>query len=161
MNSDWWFGHKWSSARSGDTPIEVSWDGGSACGVLYTDSSPLTTSAFRARFPLRIDMVHAAWSGEMVMSTTTCELDVDVEENSTRLVRPGDITWDAKVGEVCLVYGDAECRLPSGPNTVVVIGSLTTNPDSLAELCQSIRFTGVKSVTFDDPNPNPKGTDHE
>jgi hypothetical protein len=140
---DWWFQRQWSDFRRGAQPVTLRWDGGSATGTLYDEGAAVTAGAVLNALPLRIPLVHVAWSGEMCMSVESYDLDVPDAENSVRLVRPGDLTWDPKFGELCVVYGTAECRLPSGPNTVVVFGSLDTGLEELAQFGRARRFEGV------------------
>ena len=140
---DWWFERSWNSFRHGTTAATLEWDTGTADAVLYDTGVPQTVKGFRAALPIEMPFVHAAWSGEMVMGTATLDCGALKPENHTRLVRPGDLTWDPKFGELCVTYGDAECRLPSGPNTVVVFGQVTRNLEGLAEFCRARRFMGA------------------
>lgn len=145
----WWFQAKWSDFRRGTSQLRLTWAGGSAIAQLFDEGVPRTAEGVARLLPLTIPMVHVAWSGEMLMGTTTHELGFATAENDVRLVRPGDLTWDPKVGEIGLVYGDAECRLPSGPNTVVVFASITDGLDELGVFGRSRRFEGVGEVTIE------------
>ena len=77
------------------------------------------------------------------MSTKPFNIPATKEENRTRLPRPGDLTWDPKFGEICFVYGTAEARLPSGPNTLVVYAQVNEGLEELARFCAARRFEGV------------------
>ncbi len=140
---DWWFQRRFSDFRRGGLRVGLRWEGGSAEGVLYDAGAPRTAAAVLRVLPLRIPVVHVAWSGEMCMGAESYDLGVGEAENEVRLVRPGDLTWDPKVGEICFVYGDAECRLPSGPNTVVVFGAILEGLPALAEFGRARRFHGI------------------
>jgi hypothetical protein len=140
---DWWFERRFGGFRRGERRIRLRWEGGSASGVLYDEGAPLTAMALWEALPLRIPVVHVAWSGEMCMGTEACDLAVQDPENQVRLVRPGDLTWDHKFGELCFVYGEAECRLPAGPNAVVVFGALREGLQELAEFGRARRFHGI------------------
>jgi hypothetical protein len=140
---DWWFQRRFGDFRQGERGVRLRWEQGSATGVLYDEGAPRTAAAIWAALPLRVPVVHVAWSGEMCMGTQAYDLGVAEPENQVRLVRPGDLTWDHKFGELCFVYGDAECRLPSGPNTVVVFGSLREGLEDLAEFGRGRRFHGI------------------
>jgi hypothetical protein len=139
----WWFQRRWSDFRRGSRRIVLAWDDGRADGVLYDEGVPATAAGVAAVLPLALSVVHVAWSGEMCMSTSTTDIGVTEQENEVRLVRPGDLTFDPKFGELGFVYGDAECRLPSGPNTVVVYGALEANLEGFAAWCRRRRFEGV------------------
>lgn len=145
----WWFQRAWSDFRRGTARARLSWDGGSAPVLLYDEGAPRTAAAVRAALPLRTEVVNTAWSGEMLMATETFDLASGAEENSVRLVRPGDLTWDPKYGEICVVYGDAECRLPSGPNTVTVFGQVTGGLEGLAAFGRGRRFHGAGALRLD------------
>jgi hypothetical protein len=145
----WWWRERWEDLRGGDTtPIAIAWDGGAAAAVLFDAGVPRTAAAVLAALPLRVPVVHVAWSGEMVMSTRTYELGVE-RENAVRLPRPGDLTWDPAVGELAFAYGTAECRLPSGENNVVVYGAIVEGLDAFAEFCRRRRFEGVAELRID------------
>jgi hypothetical protein len=143
LADDWWFQRRFGDFRRGVRGVRLRWEGGSAQGVLYDEGAPSTAAAIWDVLPLRIPVVHVAWSGEMCMGAESYELGVEEPENAVRLVRPGDLTWDHKFGELCFVYGDAECRLPSGPNTVVVFGSIREGLAELAEFGRARRFHGI------------------
>jgi hypothetical protein len=145
----WWFQRQWSDFRRGTAEIVISWPDGSARALLYTDGVPETAAAFKAALPLEASLVHVAWSGEMVMGTQTYDFGPGHAENEVRLVRPGDLTWDSKYGELGLVYGTAECRLPSGPNCVTVFGSVIEGADALAAFCRARRFEGSGMLRFE------------
>lgn len=142
----WWFQRTWNDFRRGIARARLSWDGGSAGVLLYDEGVPRTAAAVRAALPLRTQVVNTAWSGEMLMATETFGLAAGAAENAVRLVRPGDLTWDGKYGEICVVYGDAECRLPSGPNTVTVFGQVTDNLEGLAAFGRRRRFHGAGAL---------------
>ncbi len=150
---DWWFQRRFADFRRGERAVRLRWEGASATGVLYDEGVPRTAAAVLRALPLRIPVVHVAWSGEMCMGAESYALDRDEPavgglavgepENAVRLVRPGDLAWDPKCGEICFVYGDAECRLPSGPNTVVVFGTIREGLAQLAEFGRARRFHGI------------------
>jgi hypothetical protein len=133
-------------------PIEVQFDGVEAHGVLFDLGVPVTVAAFRSHLPLSIPVVHVAWSGDMVMGATQLDLDVSQQEDFTRLPRPGDLGYDPKFRELTVTYGTAECRLPSGPNTVSVIGQITEHLGELAAFCRRRRFEGVGELRFRERN---------
>jgi hypothetical protein len=142
----WWFTRHFSDFRRGERKVRLRWEGGSAAGALYDAGAPLTAQAVWELLPLRIPVVHVAWSGEMCMGVESYDLGITRPENEVRLVRPGDLTWDPKFGELCFVYGDAECRLPTGPNSVVVFGALHDGLPELAKFGRARRFEGVADI---------------
>jgi hypothetical protein len=146
---NWWFQQHWSDFRHGDGEVHVRWSGGNAKARLYTGGVPATAAGFQQALPLEADVVHVAWSGEMVMATERFTFGPTHAENDVRLVRPGDLTWDAKYGELGVVYGTAECRLPSGPNCVTVFGSVFENAEGLAAFCRARRFEGLGRLHFE------------
>jgi hypothetical protein len=147
MSDTWWWRERWESFRTGSVPLRLAWKGGQASAVLYDEGVPETVAAVRRALPLEVPVVHVAWSGEMVMSATSYELKAP-RENAVRLPRPGDLTWDPDAGELAFAYGTAECRLPSGENTVVVYGSIVEGLDELVEFCWRRRFEGVGTLTL-------------
>jgi hypothetical protein len=83
----------------------------------------------------------------MVMSARSYDLGAP-RENAVRLPRPGDLTWDPDAGELAFAYGTAECRLPSGENTVVVFGSIVEGLEEFVEFCWRRRFEGVGTLAL-------------
>jgi hypothetical protein len=84
----------------------------------------------------------------MVMSTVAYDLPANEPENHVRLVRPGDLAWDPKFGELSVTYGTAEARLPSGPNTLVVYGQIVEGLDAFAAFGRARRFEGLGRITM-------------
>lgn len=84
----------------------------------------------------------------MVMSAVQIPLGVENKENRTRLPRPGDICYDPECAELTITYDAAEARLPSGSNTLVVIGSMESNLDSFGNWARNRRFFGQGEVVL-------------
>jgi len=143
----WWWQQRWEGFRRGERRIALAWDGGRATAVLYDAGVPQTAAAVLAALPLEIPVVHVAWSGEMVMSALPHELGAP-RENAVRLPHPGDLTWDPAAGELAFSYGTAECRLPSGENTVVVYGTILDGLPAFADFCRRRRFDGLGRLTL-------------
>jgi hypothetical protein len=143
----WWWRERWEGFRRGSKPISISWEGGLAQAVLFDEGVPQTADAVSRILPLEVPVVHVAWSGEMVMSASAYDLNAP-RENTVRLPRPGDLTWDPDADELAFAYGASECRLPSGENTVVVYGSIVQGMDAFAEFCWRRRFEGVGTLTL-------------
>lgn len=139
----WYWEEHWSRARRGSTEVVLEWDGGESSGLLFEAGAPRTVAGVLDLLPLAIPVVHAIWSGDMVMSAERYPLGFAEKENETRLPRVGDISWDPRYGEIAFTYGTAECRMPSGANTVVVFGSLTSALEEFGTYCRERRFEGV------------------
>jgi hypothetical protein len=143
-SDSWYWEKRWASFRQGTASIRLEWETGEARATIYDIGVPLTSSAILGALPIFVPVVHAAWSGDMLMSTRPYEIDATKFENEVRLVRPGDLTWDPKFGELAFTYGTAECRLPTGPNTLVVYGSIAGDGlEGFAEFARRRRFDGV------------------
>jgi hypothetical protein len=128
--------------RRGQMRMLLEWSGGSAEALLFDEGVPRTTGALVRSMPLTVPVIHAAWSGDMLMSTHAIDLGIEEFENNVRLVRPGDLTWDPKFGELAFTYGTAECRIPAGPNTLVVYGYVVSGLDAFATYGRARRFEG-------------------
>jgi hypothetical protein len=124
----------------------LEWEGGRAAATLYEEGVPKTVAALLERLPLVVPVVHVAWSGDMLMSSRAFDLGITEEENAVRLVRPGDLSWDPKFGELAFTYGTAECRLPSGPNTVVVYASIYQGLQEFSSFGRARRFEGLGEI---------------
>jgi hypothetical protein len=146
QSQDWYWQKRWTSFRSGTTRIALEFENKTATALLYEEGVPKTVGALLARLPLSVPVVHVAWSGDMVMSTQSYDIGSPEMENQVRLVRPGDLSWDPKFGEFAFTYGTAECKLPSGPNTVVVFGAIVEGLEAFAEYAHRRRFEGVGEV---------------
>jgi hypothetical protein len=147
--SDTWYWEKtWSDFRRGDKKLTLEWDGGMASVDLFNTGVPATAKALLAHLPVELPMVHVAWSGDMVMSARANPIGVTEHEHHVRLVRPGDLAYDPKFGEFTVTYGTAEARLPSGPNTLVVLGQITDGLEAFAAWGRARRFEGVGNLIF-------------
>lgn len=149
-SESWWYQQRWGGFRTGSTRVRISWDSGYATAMLYDAGVACTVHGFVQVLPLSVPVVHVAWSGEMVMGTETYDFGPRHAENEVRLVQPGDVTWDPKFGELCFTYGTAECKLPSGPNTVVVFGAIEAGLDAFAHFCRRRRFEGMGLLRVDE-----------
>ena len=145
----WYWQRTWDYFRHGDARVRLIWPGGEGVLRLYDAGVPDTVAAFLDRLPLDLPVVHVAWSGDMVMGAEAVPLAIAAEENRVRLVRPGDLAYDPKHGEVTLTYGTAEARLPSGPNTLTVIGTLCQGLPAFALWARARRFEGVGTLRFE------------
>ncbi len=149
MHAENWYWQKtWSDFRRGNTLVRMEWDGRAADILIYDVGVPETSAAFLEKLPIELPVVHVAWSGDMLMGAKPVSLGVEKEENLTRLVRPGDVAFDPKYNEITVTYGTAEARLPSGPNTLTVFGSLTSGLEEFAQWARARRFEGVGLITF-------------
>ena len=135
--------------REGDQAIRLSWAGGSASGSMYNIGVPTTSQAISDLLPLTIPVIHAAWSGDMLMSAAPVPVAAAEWENRVRLVRPGDITWDPDFGEVAISYGTAEARLPTGAHSLVVFGYLSEGLKELYDFGKARRYEGLDEVRLE------------
>lgn len=149
MQAESWYWQKtWSDFRRGTRRLSMDWAGGHAEILVYDDGVPKTAAALLAKLPVELPMVHVAWSGDMLMGAHSVPIGFNEAENLTRLVRPGDVAFDPKYDEITVTYGTAEARLPSGPNTLTVFGSVVTGLDEFGRWARARRFEGVGVVKF-------------
>lgn len=142
----WYWDQHFNSSRKGSRGVVLEWEGGRAEGVLFDVGAPRTAGAVAEVLPLTIPVIHAIWSGDMIMSTKSFDLGFREKENEVRLPRVGDLSWDPNFGELAFTHGTAECRMPTGFNTVVVYGSLHSGLDELAAFGRARRFEGLGEV---------------
>lgn len=149
MQAESWYWQKtWSDFRRGTRRVAMNWEGGRAEIVVYEEGVPRTTAAILAKLPIELPMVHVAWSGDMLMGAHSVPIGCSEAENLTRLVRPGDVAFDPKYDEITVTYGTAEARLPSGPNTLTVFGSVVDGLEAFGRWARARRFEGVGVVKF-------------
>jgi hypothetical protein len=139
----WYWERTWNDFRRGEVDVPLTWDGGAAVVRIFDQGVPVTANALLAKLPIEVPVVHVAWSGDMVMSTRQYDIGVRELENHVRLMRPGDVAFDARYGEITATYGTAEARLPSGPNTLTVFGTISRGLDSFAVWARARRFEGL------------------
>lgn len=150
MEAESWYWQKtWSDFRRGTRRIAMNWEGGRAEVLVYEEGVPKTAAAILARLPIELPMVHVAWSGDMLMGARSVPIGCNEAENQTRLVRPGDVAFDPKYDEITVTYGTAEARLPSGPNTLTVFGTVAVGLDEFARWARARRFEGVGTVKLE------------
>jgi hypothetical protein len=148
--ADWFYEKKWNNFRAGNRLAVLRWQTGTASVLLYDKGAPKTVQAVLRLLPITMPMIHAAWSGEMLMAAKSYEIDQSAYENEVRLVRPGDLGWDPKFGELTVTYGTAECKLPSGPNNLVVFGRVVDGLEELGTWARERRFQGVADLILGD-----------
>lgn len=145
----WFYEKKWNNFRRGSKTATLRWSGGRASVLLYDQGAPRTVEAALRALPVTMPMIHVAWSGEMLVAAQSYDWKQPTFENEVRLVRPGDLGWDPKFGELTVTYGTAECKLPSGPNNLVVWASVTDGLDELAAWARERRFRGVADLVLE------------
>jgi hypothetical protein len=144
MTDRWWWDATWGERwRRGSEHVRLTWPTGEAVASLFDEGVPATAAAFVRRLPLEIGMVHVAWSGDMLMGAEKLPLGELEKENVTRLPQRGDVGFDPLHDELTITYGTAECRLPSGENTICVFGSIVENLPAFASFARARRFEGV------------------
>jgi hypothetical protein len=141
-SKSWYWEKRWSDFRSGTGRLVLDFGAGRATAQLYDQGAPEIVAEIRRHLPIEMPVVHVAWSGDMVMSTRAYGFTARTMENAVHLPRPGDLGWDPKFGELTVTYGTAQCRLPSGDNTLVVFGQVTDGLAALADWCRARRFEG-------------------
>ena len=139
----WYWDEHFNNSRKGARAVVLEWQSGRGEGVLFDVGAPRTAAAVADLLPLRIPVIHAIWSGDMMMSAKAYDLGFREKENEVRLPRVGDLSWDPNFGELAFTHGTAECRMPTGFNTVVVYGSLRTGLEDLAAFGRARRFEGL------------------
>jgi hypothetical protein len=149
MEAESWYWQKtWSDFRRGTRRVRMTWNGDEGEMLVYEQGVPNTAAAFLAKLPMDLPLVHVAWSGDMLMGARPVPIGCKEAENLTRLVRPGDVSFDPKYDEITVTYGTAEARLPSGPNTLTVFGSVVKGLDELGRWARARRFEGVGTINF-------------
>lgn len=146
---DGYWEKRWTGFREGTARVALEWDGGRAEATIYDEGVPRTSRAFLDTLPLEIPIFHVAWSGDMVMSTDPVPgIDVLEAENDVRLPWPGDIGWDPKVREITVTYNLAECKGPTGANTIVVFGQVDVGLKEFARFGRGRRYEGMATLRF-------------
>jgi hypothetical protein len=139
---------RWTGYRHGGERLALEWPGGRAEAAVYDEGVPRISRAVLAALPLEVPVMHVAWSGDMLMGVEPIDLGVPEAENDVRLPRPGDLGWDPKIGELTFTYGLAECHGPTGPNTIVIYGTIDAGLDEFAAFARARRYEGVGTLTL-------------
>ena len=144
----WFYEKAWGGFRHGAAKAKLQWHEGEAVVQIYDGGVEITANAILRVLPIETPVVHVAWSGEMLMGTRTFDIGVKEYEHHVRLVRPGDLAFDPKFGEITVTYGTAEAKLPSGDNTLVVFGQIIDGLDRFAAWARARRFEGVGELAL-------------
>ena len=134
---------RWTGFREGSTKLNLAWDGGSARAVAYEEGVPETTAAVLRLLPITVQVIHVAWSGDMLLTTEPVHLGITHKENEVKNMMPGDLAFDPPIDEITFTYGVAECHMPIGPNTIVVFGQIVEGLEEFAAFSRARRYEGV------------------
>ena len=115
---------------------------------LMEDKSPKTCKAFLSLLPLEGKILHATWSGEMLFLKCNGITGRQELENATVYPSRGDVGLNFNLGELQIVYGQAQLRARLGPAPDSIFARITENPDRLEEMGQKIHREGAKNIVI-------------
>lgn len=127
----------------GDRKFEITLNGVSARGQLLDQAAPKTCAALWSCLPLKRQVIHASWSGEMCRCLEDVDLPVAEYENAMGHCSPGNLTYDPRLKELGWAYGVNEFRLPQGPLSISICGMITENLEGFAKMCLRTKLEGV------------------
>ena len=128
-----------------------------ALAELWENEAPRTSAAIWEALPLDGRLHHAIWSGP----ETYLPIDASIHpppENQATLTQVGDIgyyaieggrivDWPDDFAEIAFFYGrGARPSMPTGPVSMNLFAGIVDNLKGFAEICDRIRFDGVKRL---------------
>jgi hypothetical protein len=111
--------------------------------ALFVDEAPDHYRALLAALPMESQVVHAMWSGHMILATGV-DLGTDNTENRVSILIPGDLVYHRRHKEIAIAYGEAQFREPIGPVYVSRIGRLEGDLTALSDLGSRVQLEGAK-----------------
>ena len=112
--------------------------------VLLVDAAPTTCRALLAALPIESRVIHAMWSGHLIIATPI-DLNLTRVENEVTIPVPGDLLYHQRHREIAIAYGEAQFREPIGPVYVARLGRLEGDLDALAKLGERVQLEGAKA----------------
>lgn len=114
---------------------------------LFIDAAPKTCRALLAALPMQSQVIHAMWSGHMILATGI-DLGISDLENEVSILVPGDLVYHPRHKEIAIAYGEAQFREPTGPVYVSRVGQLEGNLSALFELGSRVQLEGAKKFVL-------------
>lgn len=111
---------------------------------LFVDEAPETCRALLAALPIESRVIHAMWSGHLIIATPI-DLRLSKVENEVSIPVPGDLLYHQRHKEIAIAYGEAQFREPVGPVYVTRFGRLRGDLRALAQLASKVQFEGAKT----------------
>jgi hypothetical protein len=111
---------------------------------LLVDAAPETCRALLAALPIESRVIHAMWSGHLIIATPI-DLCLSRVENEVSIPAPGDLLYHQRHKEIAIAYGEAQFREPVGPVYVARFGHLQGDLRALAELGSRVQLEGAKT----------------
>lgn len=131
-----------------------------AVATLWEDVAPRTCETIWDALPFEGKLNHAIWSGP----ETYLLIDPSIRlapENQATLTEVGDlgyyaaeggriIDWPEDFAEIAFFYGrGARPSMPTGPVAMNLFGNIVENLEGFAQVCDRIRFEGVKQLRIE------------
>jgi hypothetical protein len=112
------------------------------------EQAPKTCKAVLNVLPLKGEVDHATWSGDMVFLKGK---EVPFKESENRTVYPsrGDVVWNSDLKEVQIIYGQVHLRVRYGPSPSNVFARITENLEELRKVGSKVHKEGSKKITIE------------
>ena len=127
--------------------LEIRIDKSVFLATILEEKAPKTCKSVLGLLPLKGELFHATWSGDMLFFKCR-EISVKLEpENQTIYPSLGDVGLNSTLKEFHFIYGQAELRARFGPAPDNVFARITENLKDLAETGRRIHREGAKRIT--------------
>jgi hypothetical protein len=111
--------------------------------ALLVDAAPTTCQALLAALPIESRVIHAMWSGHLIIATPI-DLGLTRVENEVTIPVPGDLLYHQRHQEIAIAYGEAQFQEPIGPVYVARFAHLEGDLEALARLGSRVQLEGAK-----------------
>jgi hypothetical protein len=127
--------------------LEIKIDESVFSATVLEERAPKTCKAVLDLLPLKGDVFHATWSGDMLFFKNP-EIPAKLEpENQTVYPSRGDVGINSTLKEIQIIYGQAQLRARFGPAPDSLFARITENLNELEKIGKRIHREGAKKIT--------------
>lgn len=113
--------------------------------------APKTIELLRGVLPLRVEAIHAMWSGPLILVHIPGVSEIAVE-NPITFLKAGDVVYHPAHFELGIAYDTTQFREPVGSVYVSRIGQVSAGLDPIVALGKRLQRLGAQAFQIDFDN---------
>jgi hypothetical protein len=126
--------------------FEIRIDDSVFLATMLEEQAPKTCKAALDLLPLKGELFHATWSGDMLFLRCS-EIPAKLKpENQTIYPSPGDVGLSSTIKELQIIYGQAQLRARFGPAPDNIFARITENLTDLEKIGKRVHRQGPMRI---------------